>query len=152
MEPDDSIEERITQAVAKAMVMERQDSRRLRAMESQQMSAELENVRSTLLKEIEKRDVIIKDLTERVMKAHMMAATAVRPVGPPPTTPHPSELAKAKKGNLNNNKKGVRITHATPMKTKNMMVNVNKSSNNNNNNKTEIDSLEGTNVITTTII
>ena len=90
MEPDDSIEERITQAVAKAMVMERQDSRRLRAMESQQMSAELENVRSTLLKEIEKRDVIIKDLTERVMKAHMMAATAVRPVGPPPTTPQPT--------------------------------------------------------------
>ena len=103
MAPDDTIEDKITAAVAKAMVAERQDSRRLRAMESQQMSAELENVRSSLLKEIEKRDVIIKDLTERVMKAHMMAATAVRPQGPPPTTPHPSELAK--KAPKNNNKR-----------------------------------------------
>ena len=52
MAPDDTIEDKITAAVAKAMVAERQDSRRLRAMESQQMSAELENVRSSLLKEI----------------------------------------------------------------------------------------------------
>ena len=135
MAPDDTIEDKITAAVAKAMVAERQDSRRLRAMESQQMSAELENVRSSLLKEIEKRDVIIKDLTERVMKAHMMAATAVRPQGPPPTTPHPSELAK--KAPKNNNKSGtVRITHATPMKTKTMMAGIKMEK--------ETDSSEGT--------
>ena len=52
MAPDDTIEDKITAAVAKAMVAERQDSRRLRAMESQQMSAELENVRSSLLKKL----------------------------------------------------------------------------------------------------
>ena len=69
------------------------------------------------------------------MKAHMMAATAVRPQGPPPTTPHPSELTK--KLSNNNNKTGtVRITHATPLKTKTMMAGIKMEK--------ETDSSEGT--------